>query len=129
MQILVADDQAQVRSALRLLLENEMGCTILGEAEDRAGLLAWLHGACPDLLLLDWELPGFQADDLTQEIKRLCPRLRVVALSSHPCALHAALAAGADAFVSKGDPAEKLLAALPAGLLTDQTRTNVGLGG
>lgn len=113
MQILVADDQAQVRSALRLLLENERGWTITGEVEDRAGLLAWLRGDCADLLLLDWELPGLQAADLTQEIKRLRPHLQVVALSSQPGAQKQALAAGADAFICKGDPAEKLLAVLP----------------
>ncbi len=113
MQILVADDQAQVRSALRLLLENERGWTIVGEVEDGAGLLAWLQTACPDLLLLDWELPGLQATDLAQEIERLRPHLQVMALSSQPGAQKEALAAGANAFICKGDPAEKLLAALP----------------
>ena len=128
MRVLLADDQAKVRSALRLVLEQQPGVSILGEAVDTTGLLDWVKAACPDLVLLDWELPGLktagpstvlrQAQDgssgqgLLSTLRELCPCLAVIALSGRPEARRAALDAGVDAFVSKGDPPERLLAAV-----------------
>jgi DNA-binding NarL/FixJ family response regulator len=64
-------------------------------------------------VLLDWELPGLQAaNSLLPALRALCPRLSVIALSGKPEARRAALAAGADGFVSKGDPPERLMAAV-----------------
>jgi len=112
MHVLLADDQAKVRSALRLVLEQQPGVSILGEAVDATGLLDWVRAVCPDVVLLDWELPGLKADSLLPTLRQLCPHLKVIALSGRPEARQAALAAGADAFVSKGDPPEQLLAAV-----------------
>jgi DNA-binding NarL/FixJ family response regulator len=112
MQVILADDQAKVRSALRLLLEHQPGVEILGEAVDTTGLLDWAKAACPDLVLLDWELPGLPAATLLPLLHDHCPDLRVIALSSRPEVRQAALDAGADDFVSKGDPPERLLIAI-----------------
>lgn len=118
MRVLIADDQPQVRSALRLLLKQEPGVTVVGEAEDTQQALELADGQRPDLVLLDWELPGpWSAGPLKNAGQRLlpalrarCPRVTVVALSGRPEARQAALDAGADAFVSKGDPPERVLA-------------------
>lgn len=113
MDILIADDQPKVRSALRLLLEQEPGLSVIGEIADAQDLLVQAAATCPDLVLLDWELPTHPShSNLIAALRALCPRLRVIALSGRPEARHAALAAGADAFVSKGDPPEGLLAIL-----------------
>jgi DNA-binding NarL/FixJ family response regulator len=112
MHVLIADDQSRVRSALRLLLEHQPGVQILGEAVDVTGLLDWVKATCPDLVLLDWELPGLEADSLLPTLGEFCPRLMVIALSGRPEARRAALDAGVDAFVSKSDPPERLLAAV-----------------
>jgi DNA-binding NarL/FixJ family response regulator len=112
MRVLLADDQAKVRSALRLLLQQQPDVEILGEAVDTTGLLDWIKVACPDVLLLDWELPGLPPAALLPVLQFHCPKLRVIALSSRPEARGAALEAGVYAFVSKGDPPETLLAAL-----------------
>jgi DNA-binding NarL/FixJ family response regulator len=112
MRVLLADDQAKVRSALRLLLVHEPEVEIMGEAVDSTGLLDWVKVACPDLVLLDWELPGLPGVALLPLLHDRCPRLRVIALSGRPEARQAALEAGADAFASKGDPPERLLAAV-----------------
>ena len=110
MHILLADDQAKVRSALRLLLEQQPGVQVIGEALNAAELLD--QKTCPDLVLLDWELPGLAPDSALHALRALCPRLKIIALSGRPQARQAALDAGADAFVSKIDPPERLLAAL-----------------
>jgi len=112
MHILLADDESKVRSALRLLLGQDAGLSVVGEAAEAAELLSQLRATCPDLLLLDWELPGQQGGDLLLAVRRCCPTLSVIALSGRPEARREALAAGADAFVSKVDPPERLLAAM-----------------
>jgi DNA-binding NarL/FixJ family response regulator len=112
MRVLLADDQTKVRSALRLLLEQEPGLSVVGEAAEAEDLLAQVEVTQPDLVLLDWELPGLRTDDRLSALRALCPQLKVIALSGQPEARRAALSAGADAFVSKGEPPERLLAAL-----------------
>jgi DNA-binding NarL/FixJ family response regulator len=112
MNILLADDQPQVRSALRLLLEQELGVQIAGEAANARELLLEAGTVHPDAILVDWELPGLSPIDGMSAVRRAYPSARVVALSSRPDVRLAALRAGADAFVCKGDPPERLLAAL-----------------
>jgi DNA-binding NarL/FixJ family response regulator len=106
---MVADDQAWVRSALHLLLEQEPGLTIVTEVVEAEGLLAQVERTCPDVLLIDWELPGLQVPDAVTSLRAVCPHLSVIALSGLPEAREAALSAEVDAFVSKGDPPERLL--------------------
>jgi DNA-binding NarL/FixJ family response regulator len=113
MDVLLADDQPEVRSAVRLLLEHEAYVEVLGEAVDATGLLDCVKVARPDLILLDWELPGFEPA-LLGRLRELCPSADVIALSGQPQARREALGAGVDAFVSKGDPPEHLLAAIEA---------------
>lgn len=112
MRILLADDQPQVRFALRVLLERQPGLTVVGEAADTDTLLSQAETARPDLVLLGWELPGPAAGGLLPTLRETRPGLLVIALSGRPEAHQAAISAGADAFVSKSDPPERLLAAI-----------------
>ena len=112
MRILLADDQSNVRFALRALLERQPGAQVVGEAANAETLLSQVSTACPDLVLLNWGLPGMAADELPPALREACPDLAVIVLSGQPEARRAALAAGADAFVSKTDPPEELLAAI-----------------
>ncbi len=112
MRILIADDQDQVRFALRVLLGKQPGLQVVAEARDGPELSAQLWDAAPDLILLDWELPGLAEAGGLPALRQACPGLQVVALSSRAGAPKIALAAGADAFVSKGDPPERLLAVI-----------------
>jgi DNA-binding NarL/FixJ family response regulator len=112
MRILLADHQSKIRFALRTLLEQQPGLEIVGEAVDVEELLAQTEVAAPDLVLLDWKLRGLTVVDLLPALRRICPGLTVIALSGRPEERQAALDAGADAFVSKIDPPERLLAAI-----------------
>jgi DNA-binding NarL/FixJ family response regulator len=111
-RIIVADDEARVRSALRLILSEDMGINIVAEVADIERLSSELERYHPQALLLDWELPAARAAGLVQRLRGVYPALKVVALSGRPEARTQSLAAGADAFVSKGDGADGLLAAL-----------------
>jgi CheY-like chemotaxis protein len=70
----------------------------------------------PDLILLDWELPGLSgattARSVLNTLFACCPTLQVIVFSGRPEAGRHALAAGANQFVSKAAPPEQLLAAL-----------------
>jgi DNA-binding NarL/FixJ family response regulator len=114
MRILLADDQEKVCSALRLLLTQEPAFAVVGEVREAKKLIKEVGETSPDLLLLDWELPGLSAKGRFSQLLQRYPDLKVIVLSGRPEARRAALAAGADAFVSKGDPPERLLAALQA---------------
>ncbi len=122
MRIFLADDQPGVRFALRRLLERQPGLELAGEAACAADCLAQAQARSADLVLLDWELPGMSAG-LLRALRQACPGLAIIALSGWPEAGPAALAAGADTFVSKAEPAEQLLAAI-AQIAAQSTRRN-----
>ena len=109
LNILIGDAQPRVRFGLRLLLEQQPGWRIAGEAEDAQALLERVRCGCPDLVLLDWEPPGMPAAELLRAIRQACPRLWVVFMSGKDELRYVALQAGADVFAYKADPPENLL--------------------
>jgi DNA-binding NarL/FixJ family response regulator len=112
MRILLADDRSIVRFALRTLLERQPGIEVVGEAANSEGLLNQVKTTCPDLVLLDWSLLDAVANDLLPILREADPELSVIVLSGRPEMRRTALTAGADAFVSKTDPPERLLNAI-----------------
>ncbi|MGC9468904.1 MAG: response regulator [Anaerolineae bacterium] len=112
LKVLVADDRREVRSALRLVLQQTSKLAVVGEAATLEAALAALESLAPDILLLDWELPANGPRVTMQTLKAQHPGLKIVTMSSRSAARQEALLAGVDAFVSKGDPAEYLLATL-----------------
>ena len=111
MRIMVADHQSKVRFALRTLLVRQPGLEVVGEADTVEDLLAGVGATQPDLLLLHWRL-GEEMSELLSTLKRVCPGLHVIVLSVRQETCQVALAAGAEAFVCKMDPPDKLLAAI-----------------
>jgi DNA-binding NarL/FixJ family response regulator len=107
--ILIGDARSRLRFGLHVLLEEQPGWRVAGEAVDAQALLDQIRGGCPDLVLLDWELPGMPAPQLLPTIRLACPDLRVIFMSSRDEVRQAALLAGADVFAYKADPPDKLL--------------------
>jgi DNA-binding NarL/FixJ family response regulator len=112
MRVLIADDQPDVRSALRLLLQEEPGISAINEVTNCRQLLDWVQTEHADLLVLDWELPGANVSEFLPDLRDGHTGMSIVILNSRPQTRKAALAAGADDFVCKGDPPEHLLSAL-----------------
>ena len=121
MQILLADNQPQVRFGLCVLLEHQPGIEIVGQAANARDLLAQSRTANPDLILLDWKLPKMRTADLLAALRKTCPGVTVIVLSGRPEARQAALDAGADGFVGKYELPEKLLAAITQCRCTHQS--------
>lgn len=113
MLVFIADDQPEVRSALRLLLEQEQWLRIVGEAESTTELLAMVPQVQPNVVLLDWELPAMSRNALST-LRSRCPSVLIIAMSGRSEARQQSIAAGCSAFVSKGDPPERLLSVLIA---------------
>ena len=115
-RVLIADSRVHARSAMRLLLAQEPNVVVVGEAADVDAAISAIAACRPDVVLLDWELTrqrtGRNGDAALDDLRVASPESLVIALSGLPEARREALAAGADAFVSKGDPPEKLLAAV-----------------
>jgi DNA-binding NarL/FixJ family response regulator len=112
MRVLVADDLTNVRSALILLLAEQPGLQVVGEAADTFGLLLTAESQNPDVILLDWELRGMPTSKVVHLLHHILPQVCIVALSGRPEARQEALTAGVHAFVSKGAAPEHLIATL-----------------
>lgn len=111
-RVLIADDQPEVRSALRLWLEQTPGFSVIGEAADLSELEKNLEGLSVDMVFLDWELPGTEGKNTMNRLRELYPQATIIVLSSLPEARKEAQEAGADLFVSKTEPPEQLLGAI-----------------
>ena len=109
MLIFIAEQDQDLRLGLQILLHQEPGMHVVGMAIETDGLLVQLQASRADLILLDWHLPGASTEHLLGQIKRLEPQRAVVVLSVKPEEEGPALAAGADAFISKNAPPDNLL--------------------
>ena len=112
MEIVLASAQLDLRVALEILLREEPGMEVVGTASDAASLRALLQASRPELVLLDWDLPGHPPASLVAEAKGLNPHLHVIVFGKDPQLKQAALASGADAFFVKGDSPRPLLTAI-----------------
>ena len=115
MRVLLADDRVWLRSALRLLLEHEANVEVVGEAGSIRALPLFVSRLRPDLLFLDWQLPGLEINSARQKfmdtLRAIDPNLYIVALTNDDNAV-GSLLLGADAFVNKAEPPEQILAVL-----------------
>ena len=112
MRVLVADAHQEVRWALRTVIEEEADLTQVGEVTNSEQLVQQARTLRPEMILLEWELPGQPAEDLLAALSNSNHGTRLIVLGRHSEAEQDALAAGADAFVSKAGAPQKLLAAL-----------------
>ncbi len=114
-RVYLADAKKEERSALRLLLL-DLNMEVVGEAADWPTTLANAPTTHLDMLLVDWDLlPEDLGVQALAELRVACPSAIVVVLISHLDARQqAALSAGADAFISKGETPERLAERLRA---------------
>jgi DNA-binding NarL/FixJ family response regulator len=94
------------------MLATHSGFELVGEAADGEEALAAVERLQPDIVIIDIRMPRLNGIAATTQIKARWPWIRVVAHSLAVESSDEALAAGADAFVPKGAPADELLKAL-----------------
>jgi DNA-binding NarL/FixJ family response regulator len=117
MKILIADEDIRVRSALKLLVSQSPGQQSISECSDLDSFVTQAKTIKPDLVFLDWELPGKPAAALLFAMHVCLNTARVIVLSRRPDTEKYALDSGADAFFCKTDPPEHLVAVLDALIL------------
>jgi DNA-binding NarL/FixJ family response regulator len=102
-RILIADDHEVVRRGLVLLLRQERGLEVIGEAKDGRDAVSMAIDLQPDVVLIDWKMPRQDGLSAAREIKELVPTARCLMLSGAALdpAVFDALDQGIDGFVNK----------------------------
>ena len=115
-RVVIVDDDALVRTALRLILESDSGVTVLGEGSDgRSGYDA-ARSLRPDVVLMDLHMPGTDGVWATAQIAADCPDTKVLVLTAFDtdAMVAAALRAGATGFLLKASAPEIIFRAVHA---------------
>ena len=114
MNILIADDHANVRRGLREILVDAFSGTCFSEASDGVQVLIELLNSRHDLLLLDINMPGRNGLEVLKDVKKIYPLLPVIMVSVQPEAQYAqrCLRAGATAFINKNSASDDLAPAI-----------------
>jgi len=107
-RVFVSDAKSEERAALRLLIL-DMKMEVAGEAADWPTTLVQVPNNQIDMLVIDWDLLPNPPSSALDELRRACPAALVIVLISYLDARQqAALSAGADAFISKGELPERV---------------------
>ncbi len=112
--VLLADDQALVRTGLALILNAEPDLDVVGEAADGAEALSLAETACPDVVLMDVRMPGMDGIEATRRITTALPATKVLMLTTFDLDEYVidAFRAGASGFLLKTAPRDQLVAAV-----------------
>jgi DNA-binding NarL/FixJ family response regulator len=104
-RVLIVDDQAPFRAALRMVVELTDGFAVAGEAHNGESGLAMAEELGPDLVLMDVQMPGIDGLEATRRLTAAHDGMKVIVLSTYDAEEYEtpALNAGAVAFISKSD--------------------------
>lgn len=108
-RVLLVDDAAAIRNALRGVLE-DAGIEVVGEATDGVQGVAMVGSLRPDVVLMDLRMPSTNGFQATEQIVQEHPAVRVVVLSAYETeeSAEAVRAAGAFAFLPKHCGADRI---------------------
>ncbi|MHB8059613.1 MAG: response regulator [Gaiellaceae bacterium] len=113
-RILLVEDNAIYREALELLLGLRTDVEIAGSVADAETALEFCAAGCPDLVLLDYRLPGLDGVEATQLLLKRFPSLAVVCLTGLATEREreALIEAGAQACLTKDQELAEIVAAV-----------------
>jgi DNA-binding NarL/FixJ family response regulator len=101
-RVLLVDDHAGMRDALRTFLNLQTDLAVVAEADGRSALDVFAR-TTPDVVLMDGSMPGKNGIEATHELRQFQPAVRVIALTLFESStyLEDMIAAGAKGYVSK----------------------------
>jgi DNA-binding NarL/FixJ family response regulator len=102
MRVLIVDDNASMRTMLTALLGSH-GYTVVGALEDGSAVMAAIRKDRPEIVCLDYELPGMNGLDILHAINESTPEIDVLFMtaSEDPSVKERAAAEGAAGFINK----------------------------
>ena len=115
-RVLLADDDASVREAVRSLLESDGDLKVVGCAADGNDAVLLASQLVLDVAILDIAMPKADGIDVARHIRRIAPETRILILSAHASLAHlsGALQAGVHGYVDKAALGTDLVAAVRA---------------
>jgi len=115
-RVLLADEQALFREAVKMVLEAERDFSVVAEAGDALHAVAEARRTRPDIALVDAELPSLTVEELTRRIKGSVPECGVILLSPRAelGTLVSSMEAGASGYVTKESGLDQLVEATRA---------------
>jgi DNA-binding NarL/FixJ family response regulator len=127
---LVCDDQAVVCEGLEMILAADAEIEVVGLAYDGAEALELISADQPDVVLMDLKMPVMNGIHATREIKKNYPEIKVLVLTTfgEDEWVFDAVRSGADGYLLKGTPREKLVAAVK-GTAGGETHIDPAVGG
>jgi DNA-binding NarL/FixJ family response regulator len=102
-KVLIADDQALVRSGFRMILQARDDLEVVGEASDGEHAIRLVEQTRPDVVLMDVRMPGLDGVAATARLTAAGDTPKVIILTTYDLEepLYAALRAGASGFLLK----------------------------
>ncbi|GAA4400823.1 response regulator transcription factor [Ornithinibacter aureus] len=113
-RVVIADDHAQYRRGMQIVVELEGTARVVGEASNGDEALAVCTRLRPDIVLMDVRMPGVGGIEACRRIRWAVPETRIIMLtmSDEEDDLFEAIKAGASGYLLKGVPGEEVLAAI-----------------
>jgi DNA-binding NarL/FixJ family response regulator len=113
-RVLIADDQALMRTGFRMILDAEDDIEVVGEAIDGEDALRHYRALAPDVVLMDVRMPAMDGIEATSRLTAADPPARVLILTTFDLDeyVYEALRAGASGFLLKDRPPDELVAAV-----------------
>ena len=114
LRVLIVDDQLRARQSLRALLATVSEIESVAEAANGSQAVRLVRESPPDVVIMDVRMPELDGLKATRQIQASAPHVRVIVLTLYQEYRHAALEAGAAAFLIKGAPGQELINAVLA---------------
>jgi DNA-binding NarL/FixJ family response regulator len=113
-RVLLVEDNQVFREALELLLGLREDVVVVGSVGDGGEAVPAAHEHVPDVVLIDYRLPGLDGVEATRALRKELPEVAVVCLtaSASPLEREALLEAGAVVCLSKDQELDEIVAAI-----------------
>jgi DNA-binding NarL/FixJ family response regulator len=113
-RIAIVDDHPVVREGLAVALDGERDFQITGSAGSAEALIEHVAEWLPDVVILDFEMPGLSGADAVREVLRAAPKARVIVFTAYAedDRVVGAVRAGAAGYLLKGAPATDVAKAI-----------------